>query len=87
MTQYLILGLVEYPEAGDVDDQIVLGHIIIIISQVSDPLQASLQELGDVEAEGGQEGGQEVGGESGAGAVCKFYHYNGLTVLTTINCS
>ena len=52
MTQYLILGLVEYPEAGDVDDQIVLGHIIIIISQVSDPLQASLQELGNVEAEG-----------------------------------
>ena len=47
-----MIGLVEYPEAGDVDDQIVLGHIIISISQVSDPLQASLQELGNVEAEG-----------------------------------
>ena len=36
---------VEYPEAGHVDEQILLGNIV---SQVSHPIQPRLQELGNV---------------------------------------
>ena len=56
-----------HPQPRHIDHDAALGHVVL---HVGDGLKSSLEELGEVEEDGGEEGGQQVGQQPHTGAVC-----------------